>query len=92
MKSVYIFNLGQPDIIYPINGFSTTKSNIDFLFSDIGAYINQNVTYSIEIDTTVDFNSAILITTDVSPKDGTLKWESPQMPAGLLLLESKNKR
>ena len=91
VKSVYLFNLGQPDIIYPINGFSTTKSNIDFLFSDIGAYINQNVTYSIEIDTTVDFNSPLLISTDVSPKDGTLKWQSPQLQQGYYYWRARTK-
>ena len=81
-KSIYVFSLSQPDIIYPIDGFSTNKQNIDFLFSDIGEYINQNVSYSIEIDTTLNFNSPLLVSSQVVPKDGTLKWQSPRLQDG----------
>ncbi len=81
-QSVYIFNLGQPDIIFPFDGFSSNLPVVNFLFSDIGEYINQNLSYSIEIDTALNFNSPQLISTEVFPADGTLKWKSPQLPDG----------
>ena len=90
-KSLYIFNLGQPDIVYPIDGFSTAKTNVDFLFSDIGEYINQNVSYIIEIDTSLSFNSPLLISSEVQPKDGTLKWQSPQLQTGFYFWRTRTK-
>ncbi len=90
-KSVYIFNLGQPDIVYPIDGFSTNKPNVNFLFSDIGEYINQKVSYIIEIDTSLSFNSHLLVTSETQPKDGTLRWKSPQLQPGYYFWRTRTK-
>ena len=90
-KSIYIFSLSQPDIIYPIDGFSTNKQNVDFLFSDIGEYINQNVSYSIEIDTALSFNSPSLLSSEILPKDGILKWQSPVIPYGYYFWRARSK-
>ncbi len=90
-QSIYIFNLGQPDIVYPIDGYSTSKPNVDFLFSDIGEYINQNVSYSIQIDTSLNFNSHQLISSEVLPQNGTLKWQSPQLLPGYYFWRTRTK-
>ncbi|MGA9294680.1 MAG: C25 family cysteine peptidase [Ignavibacteriaceae bacterium] len=90
-RSVYIFNLGQPDIVYPIDGFTTSKPNVSFLFSDVGEYIKQNVSYIIEIDTSLNFNSPQLVSTEVQPKDGTLKWQSPQLQNGYYFWRTRTK-
>ena len=91
VKSLYIFNLGQPDIVSPIDGFTTDKQNVNFLFSDIGEYINQNLSYSIEIDTSLSFNSPQLISSEALPKDGTLKWDSPKLQPGYYFWRTRTK-
>ncbi|MEJ2616670.1 MAG: C25 family cysteine peptidase, partial [Ignavibacteriaceae bacterium] len=90
-QSLYIFNLGQPDIVYPIDGYTTDKTNVNFLFSDIGEYINQNVSYIIEIDTSLSFNSQQLISSEIRPKDGTLRWQSPQLQPGYYFWRTRTK-
>ncbi len=44
---------------------------------DNGNYLNLNLTYFIEIDTTLSFSNPIINSGSIQPIDGLLDWKSP---------------
>ena len=54
---IVVYNISEPNILKPIDGFTATNSKIEFLISDVGYYINKNLKYYIEIDTSISFTS-----------------------------------
>lgn len=78
-----IFNLSEPNIYTPIDGFSSVPGTVEFKFSEIGHYVNRDLTYYIEIDTTLPFNSDPFIVSEPLTSNGPiLSWRSPNLPAG----------
>jgi len=45
-----IFNISEPSILTPVDGFVSTSNQINFNFADIGYYIPKTLEYYIEID------------------------------------------
>ncbi|GAB4295044.1 MAG: hypothetical protein Kow0098_17050 [Ignavibacteriaceae bacterium] len=82
VSSVAVFSLDEPNVIYPEDGFSTNESVIDFLFSDIGYYADLNLTYEIQIDTSITFETPLVNVVNLSPDSGLLAWSSDPLPVG----------
>ncbi|MFN3693966.1 MAG: C25 family cysteine peptidase, partial [Ignavibacterium sp.] len=81
-NSFVIFNIGEPNVIKPIDGFVSSASNIKFYLADIGEQIGLDIRYEIEIDTTSYFTNPIQSTGLISPTEGLAIWTSPQLPSG----------
>lgn len=77
-----IFNISEPNIVKPIDGYSTTAGSLEFVFADIGHYLRKDLTYYIEIDTSMDFQNPIITTPALSPAGAHLTWQSPNLPVG----------
>ena len=77
-----VFNVSEANVLYPQDGFSTTESTIKFRFVDIGYYIDLNLIYYIQIDTSFNFSSPIISSGSLSPTNGFLNWSSPQLTQG----------
>ncbi len=78
-----IYDLRDPNIIKPIEGYFTTTGTVEFLFADVGHYIDLNLQYFIEIDTTLDFSSPIFQSTAIIPNDGMLSFSKTNIDAGI---------
>ncbi len=81
--SFAVFDLGDPSIVEPIDGFSSTAPIINFLLADIGHYIEQNISYNFEIDTSISFQNPLSVSGGVLPEDAVVKWISPALPEGV---------
>jgi hypothetical protein len=81
-NSFMIYNVTEPSIIKPFNGFNTTDRVIKFLFGDIGYYLSKSLVYYVEVDTSLDFINPVSISPPVIPANGLAVWESPQFPNG----------
>jgi len=77
-----VFDLGEPSIIDPINGFTSTNGLINFLFIDIGYYVYRDVRYLIEIDTIIAFQNPLIQSQLIAPGKGLLEWASPLLSEG----------
>jgi hypothetical protein len=83
MANFSVFNISQPNIIKPLDFYFTNRNYVDFLILDIGDYINQQLYYSIVIDTSKSFNSQAKIQSgQLSANDGLVFWKSPQLNSG----------
>ena len=74
-----VYNVSQANVLYPQDGFSTSDGNIKFRFVDIGNYLNLDLTYYIEIDTSLNFSAPLISSGAINPSDGLLDWTSPQL-------------
>lgn len=81
-NSFVIYNIGEPNIIKPIDGFTTSSKNLKFFLADIGEMIGLDIRYQIEIDTSNDFTSPILSSGLIIPADGLATWTASQLPSG----------
>jgi hypothetical protein len=77
-----VYSINEPNIISPVNGHSTSNNYVDFLFADIGFYIDRSLEYFIEIDTSRNFSSPIIKSSGLLPDTGLVKWRSPQLIKG----------
>ena len=80
--SFAVYSIADPNFIAPVNNISTSKNQIDFLISDGGYYVNKNLTYFIEIDTTMEFNRLVQASSPIVPKEGFASWKSSPLPNG----------
>ena len=81
-NSFMIYNVTEPSIIKPFNGFNTSDHSIKFLFGDISYYLSKSLVYFIEIDTSTNFDNPIIISPPVVPANGIAVWESSQLQNG----------
>jgi hypothetical protein len=81
--SFTIFDLNEPQIIKPIDGFFTSTGSVKFLFADIGHYVNLNLQYLIEIDTTIFFTDPIFKSPSINPLDGILEYQKEGLNNGV---------
>ncbi len=79
--SITIYNLNNPSIIAPIDGYSSLKNNIEFKIADIGYYLSYPLTYYIQIDTSLSFTNPIM-SPQLSGVNGLVKWASPVLQKG----------
>jgi len=77
-----VYNLNNPNIIFPVDGFTTQNSYVDFRIADIGYYISSPLEYVIQIDTSLGFTSPISSGT-LNPNEGLLNWRSPILQKGI---------
>ncbi len=83
-----VYNLNNPNIISPIDGYSTQNNYMEFKIADIGYYINQQLTYFIEIDTSLSFSSSIN-SPSLFAAGGLVKWKSINLPKGIYFWRSR---
>jgi hypothetical protein len=84
-----IFNISEPYVLEPIDGYSTQRNQIDFIFSDIGHYINRELKTFIEIDTSLSFLSPVFSSGEIIPSNAQLKWTTPVLPSGVYFWRSR---
>ena len=84
-----IFNISEPNIIKPVNGFASPNNQIDFLISDVGYYLNKEVKYYIEIDTSLSFTSPIVNSGELKPSGPLVKWTSGNLTQGVYFWRSR---
>ncbi len=77
-----VYNISEANILSPQDGFSSADPLIRFIVIDIGDYLDLNLTYYIEIDTSLNFVSPVSNSGVLSPSDGLLNWTTPQLPSG----------
>ena len=82
VTSFAVFDLNKPNIINPIDGFSSTNDKLNFLFIDNGHYLGLNLSYFIEIDTSLDFSNPYLKSGAIFPSNGLVKWKAPSLNEG----------
>ncbi|MGE5812283.1 MAG: C25 family cysteine peptidase, partial [Ignavibacteria bacterium] len=87
--SILIFNIREPSIIKPYDGLTADSNKIEFIFADIGHYVNLNLLYHIEIDTSLDFNEPLIKSGPLTPASGILKWISPVLNPGTYLWRAR---
>jgi hypothetical protein len=84
-----IFNLNEPSSLKPADGFVSTKNQVEFLFSDIGYYLNKELKYYVEIDTTYAtdttnfFNPPLFQSGEIVPNKSFVSWNSPTLQPGV---------
>jgi hypothetical protein len=74
-----IFNLSEPNVLKPIDGFSTDEPSVKFLFSDVGHYVYKDLIYYIEIDTSLGFENPLISSPGLIPTDAIVEWQSPNL-------------
>lgn len=77
--NVPVYNLSEPSIIEPIDGYKTGESQVKFLITDIGQYIQRELQYFIEIDTSLNFTNPIFTSGALFAQDGILNWITPPL-------------
>ena len=85
-----VFNLSEPNIVYPIDGFSSKKSEIKFTFTDVGEYLDNSLTYFIEIDTSLTFTNPLISSGSIDAFRGVLCMDISIIAASSIFLESQN--
>ena len=78
-----VFNLSEPSILKPIDGFSTNESLLKFQFSNIGYYTDKELTYFIEIDTSTNFINPLINSPSLTSSEPLIQWQSRNLPAGI---------
>jgi hypothetical protein len=67
-----IYSIDEPSIINPTDGFNSDTSSIEFIFADPGYYLNRNLIYYIEVDTSVNFLAPIYVSNAIIANNGLL--------------------
>jgi hypothetical protein len=88
--NVAVFDLGEPSIVEPINGFVSTDSTVNFLFVDEGFYISKDLKYLIQIDTSLNFEYPLVESSFITPQGGLLEWESPILTEGIYFWRTRS--
>lgn len=81
--SLAVFNLSEPNIVKPINARTFSDPQIDFIFIDIGHYIERELTYSIQIDTSLNFTTPLISKENIMPGNAIVEWKAPPLPNGV---------
>lgn len=88
-NSFIIYNIGEPNIIKPIDGFTTSDDKIKFYLADIGEKIGLSIKYEIEIDTSINFTNPIQSSGLITPTEGLAIWTSAQLSSGYYLWRAR---
>lgn len=72
-----VFDLSEPGIIKPIDGFSASSSSIECLVVDISENIGKNLTYFFEVDSTLAFSNPLVKSQGINPQNGVVRWFIP---------------
>jgi hypothetical protein len=80
---IIIFNISEPNILTPIDGFVSTSNQIEFNFADIGYYIPKELKYFVQIDTSQNFTFPIITSGELIPSNSQVRWNSPGLLSGV---------
>lgn len=80
--SFVVFNISEPNVLRPADGFTTSSGIVKFEFPDIGTYIQRDLVYEIEIDTSLSFENPLIKSGSLNAVDGMLTYSSPQLNNG----------
>ncbi len=83
-----VYNLNNPNILFPIDGYSTSNNYIDFKIADVGYNLNYNLSYFIQVDTNLNFSTPIN-SPSLSATSGLVSWKSPALQKGIYFWRSK---
>lgn len=72
-----VFDLSEPGIIKPIDGFSTNSSSVECLLADISENIGKNLIYYFEVDTSLSFSNPMVKSQGINPQNGIVSWFTP---------------
>ncbi len=81
-SSFNVFDLTSPKVLKPINGYFSSKGKIEFVIADFGYYLNQSLSYFIEIDSTINFTNPVLLSGEIKPEKALVNWETPELNEG----------
>ena len=87
-NSIIVYNLQNPSIISPVDGFTLQTSSVEFRIADIGYFLSQPMNYFIQIDTNINFNNPVS-SSSISPSLGLVLWKSPPLPKGIYFWRSR---
>ncbi len=77
-----VYNLNNPNILSPIDGYSTSNNYVEFKIADIVGNLNYNLSYYIQVDTNLTFSSSINSPT-LFGSDGLVNWKLPNLNKGI---------
>lgn len=83
-----VYNLNNPNILSPIDGYSTSNNFVEFKIADIGANLNYNLSYYVQVDTNLNFSTTINSPT-LSASDGLVYWKLPNLNKGIYYWRSR---
>ncbi|MFA4924376.1 MAG: C25 family cysteine peptidase, partial [Ignavibacteriaceae bacterium] len=89
-KSVYVYKTSEPNIIYPVNGFSSVKNSVEFLLADIGEYIDKRLMYQIQVDTSLSFQKPISDVKNIPPLNGVVRWTYSPSDSGIYFWRTRS--
>ena len=81
-SSFNVFDLTSPKVLKPVNGYFTPHDKVEFVIADFGYYLNQNLVYFIEIDSTIDFSNPLIISPELTPDKAIVDWEAQSLKDG----------
>lgn len=90
IKSVYAYKTSEPNILIPVNGFVSNKNSIEFLFADIGEYVEKKLLYQIQIDTSLTFEKPLLDIKNISPSNGVVNWTYSPVDSGIYFWRTRS--
>lgn len=89
VKSFSVFNLSEPNLLFPINGFVNNNDTLTFTIADIGEYIDKELTYTIEIDTDINFSQPVKNLSNLKAENGIVKAEVTGLPINIYFWRAK---
>jgi hypothetical protein len=77
-----VFTFNKPDIVRPVNGYTTSSNKISFTIVDVGSHNGRQFNYRFTIDTSLSLtSSAMIISPALTPLNGFVKWDI-NLPVG----------
>ena len=80
---IIIFNISEPNILTPVDGFVSSSSQVEFNFADIGYFIPKELKYFIQIDTSLNFSAPLFTSGEIIPGRSLGSWNSPILTASV---------
>jgi len=74
-NNYFIFNISDPSILKPIDGFTSNDNEIEFIISDVGYYVDKQLNYFIEIDSSQEFDTPVKISGALTAFNSIVKWK-----------------
>jgi len=68
-KNFAVFSLSEPSIVKPADGVRLNNKSVEFLLADVGEYIQTDLGYFIEIDTSISFDNPIVQSEELTSKN-----------------------
>ncbi len=84
-----VFSIAEPSLVKPYDGAVVKSDNFEVTIADVAEYVERNLTYYVEIDTSLEFNDPMYQSAELIPeKNGVLEY-APSISAGKYFLRSR---